>query len=58
MDIQQVFYGVGIAFLLITIGYFVGTYLDDVPTNIKVMLAFLFSGILFLIGDILRRAGK
>jgi len=55
MEIQNIFYGVGIFFLFITTGYFVGTYLDEVPSSIKAILAFLLSVILFILGDILRR---
>jgi len=55
MEIQNIFYGIGIFFLFLTIGYFIGTYLEDVPSNIKVMLSFLLAVILFVIGDYLRR---
>jgi len=55
MKLQEIFYGIGIFFLFITIGYFVGTYLEDVPTSIKVFLSFLLAIILFIIGDYQRR---
>ena len=55
MEIQNIFYGIGIFFLIVTIGYFVGTYLEDVPSHIKAILAFLLSAILFVLGDIMRR---
>jgi len=55
MEIQNIFYGIAIFFLIVTIGYFIGTYLEDVPTVIKVILAFILSVILFLISDLLRR---
>jgi len=58
MDIQNIFYGVGIVFLFITIGYFVGTYLEDVHVMIKAFLSFLLAIILFVIGDYLRRLDK
>lgn len=56
MNIEQIFSGVGIVFLLITIGYFVGTYLDIIPTAIKVVLGFLSSAALFITADIMRRS--
>lgn len=55
MNIEQIFTGVAIVFLIITIGYFVGTYLDFIPTAIKVVLSFFASIALFLTADILRR---
>ncbi|MFP4401754.1 MAG: hypothetical protein ACLFPL_00840 [Candidatus Nanoarchaeia archaeon] len=56
MNIEQIFSAIGIVFLLITIGYFVGTYLDIIPTAIKVMLGFLSSAALFVGADIMRRS--
>ena len=58
MNIEQIFTGIAIVFLIITIGYFVGTYLDFIPTSIKVILSFLASIALFLGADILRRGGR
>lgn len=58
MEIQNIFYGIGIFFLFITIGYFVGTYLEDVPSEIKAVLSFLLAVILFVTGDYLRRLDK
>ena len=58
MDVQNIFYGVAIVFLFITIGYFVGTYLADVSVIIKAILSFLLAIILFIIGDYLRRLDK
>lgn len=55
MEIQNIFYGIGIFFLFITIGYFISTYLEDVPSEIKVVLTFLLAIILFTIGDYQRR---
>ncbi|MCH8519589.1 MAG: hypothetical protein LAT82_02440 [Nanoarchaeota archaeon] len=58
MNIEQIFTGVGIVFLIITIGYFVGTYLDIIPTSIKVALSFIASAILFIVADIMRRSNR
>lgn len=58
MNIEQIFTGVGIVFLIITIGYFVGTYLDIIPTSIKVALSFIASAILFIVADIMRRSDR
>lgn len=55
MGIQAIFQVVAIFFLLVTIGYFVGTYLEDVPSQIKAVLSFMLAAILFVIGDYLRR---
>lgn len=55
MEIQDIFYGIGIFFLFITIGYFVGTYLVDVSSEIKVVLSFLLAIILFFVADYQRR---
>lgn len=55
MELQNIFYGVGIFFLFVTAGYFVGAYLEDVPNSIKAVLSFLFAIILFVLGDYLRR---
>ena len=55
MEIQNIFYGIAIFFRLVTTGYFVGTYLENVPSQIKVVLSFLFAIILFVVGDYLRR---
>ena len=54
MELENIFYSIGIFFLLITIGYFVGTYLENVPSTIKAILAFILATILFVIGDYLR----
>lgn len=58
MEIQNIFYSIGIFFLFITIGYFIGTYLEDVSYKIKVVLSFLLSFILFFIADYFRRIDK
>jgi uncharacterized membrane protein YbjE (DUF340 family) len=58
MEIQNIFYGIGIFFMFIFIGYFVGTYLDDVPSEIKAVLTFLLAVILFFVGDYVRRLDK
>jgi len=54
MELENIFYSIGIFFLLITIGYFVGTYLENVPSSIKAILSFLLAIILFVLGDYLR----
>ncbi|MFW6008531.1 MAG: hypothetical protein ACOCP8_04620 [archaeon] len=41
--------------MFILIGYFVGTYLEDVPYQIKAVLTFLLAFILFFTGDYARR---
>ena len=53
--VQNIFYGVTIFFGVITVSYFIVTYLENVPSQIKVILSFLFTIILFVIGDYLRR---
>jgi hypothetical protein len=58
MEIQNIFYGIGIFFLFLTIIYFLSTYLEDVPTKIKSSLSFLLAIILFVLGDYLRRLDK
>lgn len=58
MEIQNIFYGVGIFFLFVSAGYFVGTYLEDVPSQIKAVLSFILAIVLFVIGDYLRRLNK
>lgn len=55
MALKNVFYGIGIVFLFLTIGYFVGTYLNNLASEIKAILAFLAAIILFVVGDYLRR---
>jgi len=56
MEIQSIFYSVAIFFGLVTIGYFIGAYLENVPSSIKAILSFLLSIILFVIGDYLKRS--
>lgn len=58
MKIENIFYGVAIFFLFITVGYFVGSYLNEVPSSIKAVLLFLLAVILFVHGDYLRRVNK
>ena len=58
MNIEQIFSGVAIVFLIITIAYFVGTYLDFIPTTIKVVLSFLASIALFVLADMFRRNNR
>ncbi|NQZ85670.1 MAG: hypothetical protein HRU03_08180 [Nanoarchaeales archaeon] len=58
MEIQNIFYGIGIFFLFLTIIYFLSTYLEDVPSSIKSILSFLLAVILFVLGDYLRRLDK
>ena len=55
MEIQNIFYGTGIFLFLVLVGYFVGSYLDEVPSSIKAVLSVLLAVILFLVGDLLRR---
>lgn len=55
MDIQNIFYGTGIFLFLVLVGYFVGSYLDEISSSVKAVLSVLFAIILFLVGDILRR---
>ena len=58
MDLQNIFYGIGIFFLIVTIGYFVMIYLEDVTEVVKVILSFILAIILFILGDYLRRENK
>lgn len=55
MEIQNIFYGIGIFFLFVTIGYFVVNKLEDVTVQVKTILSFLLAIILFFVGDYLRR---
>lgn len=55
MKAQNIFYAISIFFFIILIGYFVGTYLEDVPSQIKAILSFLLAGIFFISAEILRR---
>ena len=55
MEIQNIFYGTGVFLFLVLIGYFLGTYLEDISDKVKAFLSVLFAVILFIIGDILRR---
>jgi len=58
MDIQNIFYGVGIFFLFMTIGYFINTYLDYISSGVKVILSFSIAVLLFIVADYLRRLDK
>jgi cobalamin biosynthesis protein CobD/CbiB len=58
MEIQSTFYGIGIFFLIVTIAFFVMSYLEEVPSSIKAVLSVLFSVILFVLADYLRRLDK
>ena len=58
VEISSMFYIIGIFFMVITVGYFVGNYLDIFPSSVKVVLAFTFSVALFIVGEILRRREK
>ena len=55
MKLENIFYSIGIFFLFITIGYFAGNYLENVPASVKAFLLFILSIILFLIADYQRR---
>lgn len=55
MEIQNIFYGTGVFLFLVLIGYFVGTYLEEVSSAVKAILSVLLAVILFLVGDLLRR---
>lgn len=55
MNIQNIFYGIGIFFLFVTIGFIVFAYLDNVTSQIKAVLSFLLAMILFVLADYLRR---
>ncbi len=55
MKIQNIFYSIAIFFLFITVGYFVGNYLNQVSYEVKVILLFLLAVIFFILGDYLRR---
>lgn len=55
MKIQNIFYGTGVFLFLVLVGYFVGTYLEDVSSEVKALLSVLLAVILFLTGDLLRR---
>jgi len=58
MEVQSIFQTIAIFFALVTLGYFVGNYLDAVPSSVKVFLLFLVAVILFMTGDYLRRRDK
>lgn len=58
MNIQNIFYAIGILFIFLTISYFVGTYLEDVPSQTKALLSFLLAITLFIAGDYIRRLEK
>lgn len=55
MELNSIFYGVGIFLAIITLGYFAGSYLDFVSTEVRVVLSFMLCVILFVVGDILRK---
>lgn len=55
MEIRNIFYSAGIIFFMVLVGYFVGTYLDMVSSQVKAVLTFMLAVLLFLIGDLLRR---
>lgn len=57
-SLENIFYGVGVGLLFITVGYFLGSYLEYIPASLKAILIFLVSIILFVSGDILRRLDK
>ena len=52
---KVIFYSIGILFLFITIGYFIGDYLEYLPTNSKTFLIFFLVLIFFLLSDYLSR---
>jgi len=58
MEIQNIFYATAIIFLFLTLGYFVSSYLNYIPQEIKVILSFMLAVILFILGDYLRRLDK
>ncbi|MFW5705141.1 MAG: hypothetical protein ACOCXG_04845 [Nanoarchaeota archaeon] len=58
MELQNIFYGIGIFFLIVTIAYFVFTYLEDIPSQTKAILSFILAVILFIVADYLRRLNK
>ena len=58
MNVEQIFTGIGIVFLIITIGYFVGSYLNVVSSIVKVGLSFCASIALFVLADILRGSNR
>ena len=58
MEMQYLFYGVAVFFFMVTVGYFVGNYLDEIPGSIKAVLSFVTAAFLFVLGDYLRRFNK
>ncbi len=58
MELQNIFYAIAIFFLIVTIAFFLMSYLEDVPSSIKAVLSFLLAIILFVFGDYLRRLNK
>jgi hypothetical protein len=55
MSIASIFYGIGIFFIFVTIIYFFGTYLENIPSTTKAIISLILSFALFFLGVYLEK---
>ena len=54
MQVQNIFYGIGALFVIVSVLYFALTFLKDLPQNIKFMLLVVSVIITFFVAELLR----
>jgi len=58
MKMQNLFYGIGIVFIFISIWYFAGEYLMNLDKGVKSILLFCSVIVTFIIAEVLRELNK
>ncbi len=58
MKIQNIFYTVGVIFIIVAVLYFTREYIKELPDPIKVLLLIVSVIVAFIIAEFLRGADK
>lgn len=58
MKVQNVFYMVGVLFLIVAVIYFISVFIQDLPREIKALLLCVSVVVAFVVAELLRGGDK
>jgi hypothetical protein len=58
MNIQYIFYTIGVLFIFLSVWYFAGEFIADLSDGIKLILLVISIIVTFIIAEMLRSANK
>ena len=58
MKVQNIFYTIGVIFIIVAVLYFIGVYIRDLPREIKTLLLCVSVVVSFVVAELLRGGDK